>query len=209
MKHDNLTVSLSAPLTDETLAGLKIGAKVKLSGVIYTARDAAHQRLVEEINQAEKNNRPAQIPFDLKGQIIYYVGPTPAKPGEVIGSAGPTTSCRMDVYTPTLLAAGLKATIGKGSRSKVVIEAMKKYRAVYFVAVGGAGVLLARCIKKAEVIAYPDLGPEAIRRLEVFDFPLTVANDIYGNDLFQEGVKKYALRPPVDQEKSTYCETEL
>ncbi|MCK4908890.1 MAG: Fe-S-containing hydro-lyase [Planctomycetes bacterium] len=187
--NKDTALALRTPLTDEVLAELKIGDKVKLSGVVYTARDAAHRRLAELLNK----NQIAQLPFDPQGQVIYYVGPTPAKPGQIIGSAGPTTSFRMDAYTPQLLAAGLKATIGKGARSPEVLAAMKKYRAVYLVAVGGAGALLSQCIKKAEVIAYDDLGPEAIRKLEVVDLPLTVANDIQGNDLYQEGIKKYAI----------------
>ncbi len=133
------------------------------------------------------------MPFDLKGAVIYYCGPTPAKPGQIIGSAGPTTSLRMDIYTPALFKYGLKGTIGKGKRSKEVVEAMKKNKAVYFVAVGGAGAFLSKRIKKAEVIAYPELGPEAIYRLEIENFPVMVANDICGNDLFLEGRKKYAL----------------
>lgn len=177
-------IKLTTPLTDEVVAKLKIGDKVLLSGVVYTARDAAHKRMVDDITKGKP-------PFDLKGQVIYYVGPTPERPGEVIGSAGPTTAYRMDAYTPFLLERGLKATIAKGERAPAVIEAMKRFKAVYFVATGGAAVLIRECIKKAEVIAYADLGAEAIRRLEVLDFPLTVANDIYGNDLFKEGVAKY------------------
>jgi fumarate hydratase subunit beta len=177
-------MKLTTPLTDEAVAQLKIGDKVLLSGVIYTARDAAHKRMVDDI----KSGKP---PFDLKGQVIYYVGPTPERPGEVIGSAGPTTAYRMDAYTPFLLERGLKATIAKGERAPAVIDAMKKFKAVYLVATGGAAALIRGCIKKAQVIAYPDLGPEAVRRLEVLDFPLTVANDICGNDLFKEGVNKY------------------
>ena len=156
-----------------------------LSGVIYTARDAAHKRLVQALNNGES------LPFDLSGQTIYYCGPTPARPGQVIGSAGPTTSMRMDAYTPQLLAAGVKAMIGKGSRSLAVREAIRTYKAVYLAAVGGIGALLARCIKEAEVIAYEDLGAEAIMRLRVADFPAIVANDIYGKDLFEQGRAEY------------------
>ena len=185
-------IKLTTPLTDETVSQLKIGDKIGLSGIIYTARDAAHQRLCDEIKKARAEKREPKLPFDLKGQVIYYVGPSPAKPGQVIGSAGPTTSYRLDAYTPFLLEYGLKATIGKGMRSKEVIDALIKYKAVYFAATGGAAVLLAQCIKSAQVIAYEDLGPEAIRKLEVEDFPLTVVNDIYGNDLYKEGVKQYA-----------------
>ncbi len=176
---------LSPPLSDSDVEGLRAGDRVLITGVLYTARDAAHKRLIELIESG------GELPFDIKGQIIYYVGPTPAKPGQVIGSAGPTTSGRMDAYTPKLLELGLKATIGKGARSSAVKEAMKKYKAVYMAAVGGAAALISKCIKKAEVIAYEDLGPEAIRRLEVEDFPAVVINDIYGNDLFIEAVKRY------------------
>ena len=173
---------------DDTTANLRIGNRVLISGIIYTARDAAHQRLVELAGQGKK------LPFDVQNQIIYYVGPIPAQPGRPIGSCGPTTSYRMDVYTPQLLAMGLKATIGKGNRSDSVIEAMKQYKAVYFAATGGAAALLAKRVKRADVIAYQDLGTEAIMRLEVEDFPVVVANDIYGNDLFREGMAKYQNR---------------
>ncbi len=176
---------ITPPLTDEDVAQLRIGDKVLITGYIYTARDAAHKRLVELI---EKNE---PLPFDIKGQIMYYVGPAPAKPGYVIGSAGPTTSYRMDPYTPQLLKLGLKGMIGKGQRGEAVKEAMKNYKAVYFEAVGGAGALLARRIKSVEIIAYEDLGPEAIRKLYVEDFPVIVANDMYGGDLFLEGKMKY------------------
>jgi len=176
---------LKTPLKDEDLEPLKIGDTVLLSGVIYTARDAAHKKLVELL----KKGQP--LPFDIKGAVIYYVGPAPAKPGYAIGSAGPTTSYRMDPYAPYLLDIGLKATIGKGNRSQEVIDSMVKNKAVYFAAVGGAAALIAKSIKKAEVIAYEDLQSEAVRRLEVEDFPCIVANDIYGNDLLKEGVEKY------------------
>ena len=156
-----------------------------ISGVIYTGRDAAHKRLVDLIDRGE------ELPLDIKGQIIYYVGPTPARPGKPIGSAGPTSSYRMDSYSPKLMEKGLKGMIGKGMRSKEVIEAMKKYRAVYMAAVGGAAALIARRIKKSEIIAYEDLGTEAIRRLEVEDFPAIVVNDIWGNDLYVEGIRRY------------------
>lgn len=177
---------LQTPLSDEDVVKLKAGDIVYLSGTIYTARDAAHKRLVELIEKNEK------LPFDLQGAVIYYVGPTPPKPGEVIGSAGPTTSYRMDSYAPTLIEHGLKGMIGKGKRNEAVKEACKKYKAVYFGAVGGAGALLAQRIKEAEVIAYPELGPEAIRRLVVEDFPVVVVNDTYGNDLYEEGRKEWA-----------------
>jgi len=167
------------------LEKLTVGTRVLISGVIYTARDAAHQRLVQTLDKVES------LPFDLKGQTLYYMGPSPAKPGQVIGSAGPTTSSRMDTYTPRLIAAGIRAMIGKGSRSSQVKEAIKKYKAVYFVTIGGAGALLAKSIKQVEVIAYEDLGTEAILRLNVENFPAIVANDIYGEDLFEQGKAKY------------------
>lgn len=176
---------ISAPLTDAEVENLRIGDQVYISGVIYTGRDAAHKRLVDLLDKGE------ELPVDLRGQIIYYVGPSPAKPGQVIGSAGPTTSYRMDAYAPRLLEKGLKVMIGKGLRSQEVKDAMKKYKAVYLAAVGGAAALIARCIKKAEIVAYEDLGPEAIRRLEVENLPAIVVNDCHGGDLYQEGVKKY------------------
>jgi fumarate hydratase subunit beta len=180
-------IRLTTPLTDEDVRRLRIGDRVLLSGVIYSARDAAHKRLVALI----KEGKP--LPFDLQGQVIYYMGPSPAPPGRPIGAAGPTTSYRMDPYAPELIAKGLKGMIGKGARSPEVKEAMKKYGAVYFAAIGGAGALMSQSILSAEVIAYPELGPEAIRRLEVKDLPIVVANDIYGGDLYEEGVKRYAL----------------
>lgn len=185
MKEESESVRLTTPLTEEAVASLRAGMPVLISGVIYTGRDAAHKRLCDLIAKGEP------LPLDLRGQVIYYVGPTPAKPGEVIGSAGPTTSYRMDPFTPALLKIGLKGSIGKGRRAPTVIEAMKEYKAVYFVAVGGAGALLAKRIKSCEVVAYEDLGPEAIRRLEVEDFPAIVANDIHGNDFYVEGVTQY------------------
>ncbi len=175
------------PLTDDVIEGLRSGDKVKISGVLYTARDAAHKRLVEMIKEGK------ELPFELRGQVIYYVGPTPAKPGRVIGSAGPTTSGRMDPYAPFLIERGLKGMIGKGPRSEEVKEAMRRYKCVYFAAIGGVAALLAKKIKKAEVIAFEDLGTEAIRRLEVEDFPVIVINDIYGGDLYKEGVERYAV----------------
>jgi len=180
------TIRLKTPLSDGDVEKLKSGDKVLLNGVIYTGRDAAHKRLFDLI----QSGKP--LPIDLKGQVIYYVGPAPAKPGQVIGSAGPTTSGRMDAYSPKLMEFGLKGMIGKGMRKKEVVEAMKKYKAVYFAATGGAGALLAKAIKKAAVVAYEDLGPEAINRLEVEDFPVIVVNDTKGNDLYEEGAKKYA-----------------
>ena len=178
-------VKLTPPLQDKDIEKLKIGDQVLISGTIYTARDMAHKRIVEAIETWRK------LPFDLEGQIIYYTGPTPAKPGKVIGSAGPTTASRMDPFTPQLLSSGLKGMIGKGYRSEEVKKAIKKYKAIYFVATGGAGALLSKCIKKAKVIAYPDLGPEAILKLEVVDFPVIVGVDPQGRDIFEEGVKKY------------------
>ena len=176
---------INLPLTENDLLSLKAGDRVLLSGVVYTARDAAHKRMVE---QEKEGIAP---PIDLNGQVLYYVGPTPAKPGEVIGSAGPTTSGRMDAYTPALLEKGLKGMIGKGYRSEEVKAAMVKHKAVYFGAVGGAAALIARSIKKAEVIAYEDLGTEAIRQLTIEDFPVFVINDAHGGDLYQEGVAQF------------------
>ncbi len=178
-------IRLKTPLTDQDVEKLKVGDRVLISGVIYTGRDAAHQRLSDLLKEGK------EFPFDIRGQIVYYVGPTPARPGQVFGSAGPTTSYRMDAYAPALIAKGLKGMIGKGMRSEAVKEAMKQWKAVYFAATGGAGALLAKKVKKAEVVAYEDLGPEAIRRLEVEDLPVIVINDIRGNDLYIEGEKKY------------------
>ncbi|HJX69471.1 MAG TPA: Fe-S-containing hydro-lyase [Dehalococcoidia bacterium] len=176
---------ITSPLEPQVIDKLKAGDQVFITGTIYTARDAAHKRLVQALDKGE------ELPFDLAGQTVYYMGPSPAKPGQVIGSAGPTTSGRMDTYTPRLLAAGLRAMIGKGARSLEVKEAIKKHKAVYLAAVGGAGALIAKSIKKAEVVAYEDLGAEAIRRLEVEDFPAIVINDIYGGDLYEEGKARY------------------
>jgi len=179
-------IRITAPITDDSvLESLKAGDFVLISGVIYTARDAAHKRIVEALERGE------EPPFDLKGQIIYYAGPAPAKPGRPIGSVGPTTSYRMDPYAPKLLEVGLKGMIGKGTRSKEVVDAIVKYRGVYFGAVGGAAAYLARCVKEAEVIAYEDLGPEAVRRLVVEDFPAFVVNDVHGNDLYRMGRCQY------------------
>ena len=180
-----MTIRITPPLTDEVIEGLKAGDRVLITGTIYTGRDAAHKKLVELIE------KDSDVPFDLKGQIIYYVGPSPAKPGQVIGSAGPTTSYRMDAYTPLLIEKGLKGSIGKGMRSVEVKEAMRKFKAVYFAATGGAGALLSQCIKKAEVVAYPELGAEAIYRFEVENFPVIVVNDAYGNDLYEQGIEQY------------------
>jgi len=181
------TVKLHTPLTDEDLEQLNIGDKVLLSGTVYTARDAAHQRLIDLLEENE------ELPIEINGQVIYYVGPAPAPPGKPIGSAGPTTSYRMDPFTPLLQDKGLKATVGKGPRGKKVIESIKKNKAVYLAAVGGVAALIAKSIKKAEIVAYSDLGAEAIRKLEVKDFPCIVANDTKGNDLYKEGQSKYKI----------------
>jgi fumarate hydratase subunit beta len=179
-------VNLTTPVTDKDLEQLRAGDQVYITGVIYTGRDAAHKRLVDLVNEG------TPLPADLHGQAIYYVGPSPAKPGKPIGSAGPTTSYRMDAYAPTLIEKeGLKIMIGKGSRNQAVKDAMIKYKAVYLAAVGGAAALIARSIKSCEVVAYPELGPEAVQRLEVENFPAIVVNDIYGADLYEEGVAKY------------------
>lgn len=175
------------PLDDKTLKSLRSGENVLLTGTIYVARDAAHQRMVEALDQGKP------LPFDIRGQTVYYMGPSPAKPGQVIGSAGPTTSGRMDAYSPRLMAEGLKGMIGKGMRSRAVKDAIKKYGAVYFAAIGGAAALIAKSITSSEVIAYEDLGAEAVRRIEVTDFPVTVINDIYGGDLYEEGKSKYRI----------------
>ncbi len=175
------------PLTDETLEGLKAGDNILLSGTMYVGRDVAHKRMVEALEQGKP------LPFDVKGQVIYFMGPSPARPGQPIGSAGPTTSGRMDSYSPRLIAEGLKGMIGKGMRSQEVKDAMRKHKAVYLAAIGGAGALISKTIKKSEVIAYEELGAEAVRRLEVEDFPATVVNDIYGGDLYQEGKARYRV----------------
>jgi len=181
-------IKINTPIKDDKiLEGLKTGDEVLITGTLYTARDAAHKRLVELLDAGKP------LPIDVKGQMIYYVGPTPAKPGKVIGSAGPTTSGRMDAYAPKLIAIGLKGMIGKGSRSKEVIEAMKKYKCVYLAAIGGAAALIAQRIKKSKVVAYEDLGAEAICCIEVEDFPVVVVNDIYGNDLYEQGRKQYQI----------------
>ncbi len=176
---------ITAPVTKEALKELKAGDSVLISGVIYTARDAAHERMTR------LHAAGGEYPIDLKNQVIYYAGPCPAKPGEVIGSCGPTTAGRMDAYTPELLDAGLGAMIGKGVRNKAVVDAIKRNEAVYFGAIGGAGALIAGSIKKSEVVAYDDLGTEAIRRLEVKDFPAFVLMDAEGNDLYEIGQSEY------------------
>ncbi len=182
-----MNIKITSPLTDETISKLKTGDSVLITGTIYTARDAAHARLVKLIEKGEK------LPFDLEGQIIYYVGPTPEKPGQIIGSAGPTTSYRMDSYAPTLLDNGLKGMIGKGKRDLGVKESIIKNKAIYFAAIGGTAALIAKTIKSSEIIAYEDLGAEAIRKLHVEDFPAIVINDIYGNDLYIEGQKEWNI----------------
>ncbi|HLE43188.1 MAG TPA: Fe-S-containing hydro-lyase [Methylomirabilota bacterium] len=179
-------VKLTTPLSDDDVVRLKAGDRVRLFGTLLTGRDAAHGRLCDLLDAGKP------LPIDLRGQIIYYVGPTPPPPGMVIGSAGPTTASRMDKYAPRLMALGLKGMIGKGYRSQPVRDAMKQYRCVYFGAVGGAGALLSRYIKAAEIVAYEDLGTEAIRRLTVEDFPVIVVDDTHGNDLYEAGVKQYA-----------------
>jgi fumarate hydratase subunit beta len=178
-------VEITTPLTDEVITHLKAGDRVSISGIIYSGRDAAHRRLVEALTAGEP------LPFDPRGQIMYYMGPSPARPGNPIGSAGPTTSGRMDPYTPPLLEVGLKGMIGKGNRSTLVREAIKKHRAVYFSVTGGASALIARAIKSAEVIAYRDLGPGALRRLEVENLSAIVVNDMYGGDAYEEGKARY------------------
>jgi fumarate hydratase subunit beta len=178
---------ITLPLTDETLADLKVGDNILLTGTMYVGRDVAHQRMVEALEHGRR------LPFDLQGQVVYFMGPSPAQPGRPIGSAGPTTSGRMDNYSPRLIAEGLKGMIGKGMRSQEVKDAMKKHKAVYLAAIGGAGALISKTIKKSEVIAYEELGTEAVRRLEVKDFPVTVINDIYGGDLYQEGRARYRI----------------
>jgi fumarate hydratase subunit beta len=180
-------IKVKAPLDEKTVASLRAGDQVLISGVVYTARDAAHKRLIDTLDKGGK------LPFDVENQIIYYMGPSPAKPGQPIGSAGPTTSGRMDPYTPGLIAAGLKGMIGKGERTQPVKDAVKHYKAVYFAAIGGAGALISKAIKKSEIVAYEDLEAEAVRRLEVNDFPATVINDIYGGDLYQEGKARYRV----------------
>ena len=176
---------LQTPFTREHARALKAGETCLITGIIYTARDAAHKRLCELLAQ----NKP--LPIDMENAIIYFVGPTPAKPGQVIGSAGPTTSYRMDAYSPALIAIGQTGMIGKGKRSPEVIDAMKKHGAVYFGATGGCGALLSKCIKKSEIVAYDDLGAEAIRRLVVEDFPVTVIIDSKGNNLYETGRAEY------------------
>ncbi len=180
------TKEITPPLTDADVESLRAGDRVRITGVIYTARDAAHGRLMQLIETGET------LPLEVRGQIIYYTGPTPARPGAVVGSIGPTTASRMDRFTPALLELGLKGTIGKGYRGQAVKDALRRHRAVYFGAIGGAGAVLSRFVKKLEIVAYQDLGTEAIRRLEVEGFPAIVINDCHGGDLYEDGQKAYA-----------------
>ena len=178
-------IRIKTPITGEDARRLKAGDRCLITGTVYTARDAAHKRLVELLEKGD------DLPLDLKDVVIYYLGPSPNPPGKVIGSAGPTTAGRMDIYTPALISAGVTAMIGKGERSPEVVAAMKESGAVYFVATGGCGALLSRCIRKSEVVAYEDLGTEAIRRLEVEDMPLRVAIDTFGNNIYETGPREY------------------
>ena len=180
-----MPISLTVPMTRETARTLKAGDRCLLSGVIYTARDAAHKKLCELVSAGKP------LPFDITDAVIYFVGPSPAKPGQVIGSAGPTTSYRMDAYSPVLIRLGQTGMIGKGKRDDAVIAAMRQYGCVYFGAIGGCGALLSQCIKKAEVIAFPELGPEAVHRLEVENFPVTVVIDCEGTNLYETGPQAY------------------
>jgi len=182
-----MSKKIITPLTNDVIEQLHAGDDVLITGTIYVGRDAAHKRMVAALDAGE------ELPFDPKGQIIYYMGPSPARPGRPIGSAGPTTSYRMDPYTPRMLEEGLKGMIGKGNRSPEVREALKKYKAVYFAATGGAAALIADSIKEAEVIAYEDLGAEALQKLRVEDFPAIVVNDMYGGDAYEEGKAKYRM----------------
>lgn len=179
---------IKVPLVKETIRELKVGDMVFLDGIIFTARDAAHQRMYDTLQKGDK------LPFDVRDNIIYYMGPSPARPGQVIGSAGPTTATRMDKYTPALLNIGLKGMIGKGKRSSEVKDAIIQNEAVYFAAIGGAGALLSKAIISSEVIAYEDLGTEAIRKLEVKDFPVIVVVDATGDDLYEKAVQEYKVK---------------
>lgn len=178
-------IKITTPLTSEVVASLKAGDEVLLTGIIYTGRDAAHKRLVEMVSKGE------ELPFDPMNAVIYYVGPTPTKPGKIFGSAGPTTSGRMDAYAPTMLSLGLRGMIGKGYRNEAVHNSIKEHTGVYFGAIGGAGAMIGKCVKTSKVIAFDDLGPEAIRELYVEDFPLTVIIDSNGNDLYELGKQMY------------------
>ena len=176
---------VTLPLTDEAIRDLKAGDNVLFTGVMYVGRDSAHKRMVEALDKGQ------DLPFDVRGQTIYFMGPSPAKPGQVIGAAGPTTSGRMDAYSPRLMAEGLKGMIGKGLRSQEVKETIKKHKAVYFAAIGGAGALISKAIRKSDTVAYEELGAEALLRLEVENFPAIVVNDAHGGDLYEEGKAKY------------------
>jgi len=180
-----MSIYINAPLNEAAVKELKSGDVVSITGTIYAARDAAHKRMIEMLQEGK------ELPFDIKNQIVYYLGPCPAKEGQVIGSAGPTSSYRMDAYTPKLLELGMKGMIGKGMRGPAVVEAMKKYSAVYFAAVGGAAALISKSIVGEEVVAFEDLGTEAIRKLEVKDFPAVVIIDCYGNNLYETGRAEY------------------
>jgi fumarate hydratase subunit beta len=182
--------TVTLPLSDDVVETLHTGDELLLTGVMYVGRDAAHKRMIQTLESGER------LPVDLKGQVIYFMGPTPARPGKIVGSAGPTSSYRMDSYSPRLMAEGLKGMIGKGMRSREVREAMKKYGAVYLGAIGGAGALISRCFRRVEIIAYEDLGAEALRRIDVQDFPVTVVNDMYGGDLYEEGRSHYRVADP-------------
>jgi fumarate hydratase subunit beta len=182
------TIHLTTPLSTKDILALRAGNRVTISGILYTARDAAHRRLIDLLDQGK------ELPIPMEGQVIYYVGPSPAPPGRVIGAAGPTTSYRMDAYTPRLLELGLKGMIGKGKRSQEVKDAMIKHKAVYMAAIGGAGALMARAIKEVEIVAYEDLGPEAIRKIRVIELPVIVVNDTLGNDLYLQGQKHYQIQ---------------
>ena len=177
---------VAPPLSDTDVESLKAGDRVRITGVLYTARDAAHGRLLPLIEKG------APLPIDVRGQIIYYTGPSPARPGGIVGSIGPTTASRMDTYVPALLTLGLKGTIGKGYRGQAVKDALRQHKGVYFGAIGGAGAVLSQFVKKLSIVAYEDLGTEAIRRLEVEAFPAIVVNDCHGGDLYQDGMKAYA-----------------
>src|SRR5881296_3984563 len=177
---------VGTPLSDADVVSLRAGDRVRITGVLYTARDAAHGRLFPLIERGER------LPIDVRGQVIYYTGPSPARPGDIVGAIGPTTASRMDKFTPALLGLGLKGTIGKGYRSQAVKDALRQHRGVYFGAIGGAGAVLSQFVKKLSIVAYEDLGTEAIRRLEVEGFPAIVINDCHGGDLYQDGVKAYA-----------------
>ena len=191
------------PLSNDVLETLHAGDELLLTGVMYVGRDAAHKRMME----ARQAGEP--LPVDLRGQVIYFMGPTPARPGKAIGSSGPTSSYRMDGYSPRLMAEGLKGMIGKGMRSREVKEAIKKYRAVYLGAIGGAGALISGCIRKVEVVAYEDLGAEALRRLEVEDFPATVINDMHGGDLYEEGKARFRIAGPACANRTSSIRDDL